>query len=59
MFRSITQNPDPRVGKIFGPGSFVGKSTTFAPGRADWNTDYVTHMDRSFIVSILKLKYVE
>ena len=33
MFRTITKNPDPRVGKIFGPAAFHGKSTTFAPGR--------------------------
>ena len=54
MFRSISQNPEPRVGKIFGPGSYHGKSTTYAPGRVDWNTDYKTHMDRGFVVSRIK-----
>ena len=51
MFRSITEEPEPRIGKIFSAGSFHGKSTTFAQGREDWNTDYKTHMDRSYSVS--------
>ena len=51
MFRSITEEPPPRIGKIFSEGSFHGKSTTYAPGREDWNTDYKTHMTKSFVVS--------
>ena len=51
MFRTITKNPDPRVGKIFSNASYYGKSTTFAQGREDWNTDYKTHMSKSYVVS--------
>ena len=51
MFRTISQNPPPRVGKIFGSMSYHGKSTTFAQGREDWNTDYKTHMSKSYVVS--------
>jgi hypothetical protein len=51
MFSTITKNPDPRVGKIFGPMSYVGKSTTFDSGRSDWQADYKSHMDRSYSVS--------
>lgn len=53
MFRSITEEPEPRIGKIFSKASYVGKSTTYAPGREDWNTDYKTHMSRSYSVSII------
>ena len=56
MFRSITVEPAPRIGKIFAAGSFHGKSTTYAPGREDWNTDYKTHMERSYAVSSNKNK---
>lgn len=54
MFRSITEEPEPRIGKIFSKASYFGKSTTYAPGRDDWNTDYKTHMSRSYNVSIFK-----
>jgi len=59
MFSTITKNPDPRVGKIFGPMSYVGKSTTFDSGRPDWQADYKSHMDRSYSVSkIYNLKTI-
>ena len=42
MFHSMSENPPHRVGKIFPPASLHGKSTTFEPGREDWNLPHVT-----------------
>ena len=43
MFRTITEEPPARVGKIFGTQSYYGKSTTFASGREDWQSAFDTH----------------
>ena len=51
MFHSISQNPPHRVGKIFCDLSYIGKSTTFAPGREDWNLKKISHAHEKFNVS--------
>ena len=51
MFHSISQNPPHRVGKIFCDLSYFGKSTTFAPGREDWNLKKISHAHEKFNVS--------
>ena len=50
MFNSISQNPPERIGKIFCDLSFQGKSTTFAPGREDWNIPKQTATSMHFKV---------
>ena len=56
MFHSISENPPHRVGKIFCDLSYFGKSTTFAPGREDWNLKKISHTHEKFNVSSLLLK---
>ena len=51
MFHSISENPPHRVGKIFCDLSYFGKSTTFAPGREDWNLKKISHAHEKFEVS--------
>ena len=51
MFHSISENPPHRVGKIFCDLSYFGKSTTFAPGREDWNLKKISHTHEKFNVS--------
>lgn len=51
MFHSMSENPPHRVGKIFSHLSYWGKSTTFAPGREDWNLPQVSDTTRKFTVS--------
>ena len=51
MFNSISENPPHRVGKIFSQQSYIGKSTTFAPGREDWNLPKETRNKMDFKVS--------
>ena len=51
MFHSISENPPHRVGKIFCDLSYFGKSTTFAPGREDWNLKKISHNHEKFEVS--------
>ena len=53
MFHSISENPPHRVGKIFCDLSYFGKSTTFAPGREDWNLKKISHAHEKFEVSFL------
>ena len=52
MFRTITEEPPARIGKIFSKASYYGKSTTYAPGRGDWQCAFDTHQDRNYTVSI-------
>ena len=47
----MSDNPPHRVGKIFGKNSVQGKSTTFAPGREDWNLPKISDTKRQFVVS--------
>lgn len=51
MFHSMSENPPHRVGKIFSHLSVWGKSTTFEPGRADWNLPKISDTQRRFVVS--------
>ena len=51
MFHSMSENPPHRVGKIFSKLSVWGKSTTFAPGREDWNLPKISDTKRRFVVS--------
>ena len=53
MFHSITTEPPARVGKIFSSASYNGKSTTYAPGRGDWQCAFDTHQMRNYTVSNL------
>jgi hypothetical protein len=49
----MSENPPHRVGKIFSRLSYWGKSTTFAPGREDWNLPKISDTHRRFVVSYL------
>ena len=52
----MSENPPHRVGKIFSHLSYWGKSTTFEPGREDWNLPKISDTKRRFVVSyFLKL----
>lgn len=51
MFHSMSENPPHRVGKIFSHLSYWGKSTTFEPGREDWNLPKISDTKRRFVVS--------
>ena len=51
MFNAISENPPHRVGKIFSEQSYIGKSTTFAPGREDWNLPKQTRNKMDYTVS--------
>ena len=55
MFHSMSENPPHRVGKIFSRLSYWGKSTTFAPGREDWNLPKISDTQRRFIVSCFQM----
>jgi len=47
----MSENPPHRVGKIFSNQSYIGKSTTYAPGREDWNLKKISHTHSNFNVS--------
>ena len=55
MFATITENPPERPGKKFNEQSTYGKSTTFAPGRDDWNLPMESEAARKYSVSLISL----
>ena len=52
MFHTISKNPPDKIGKIFSDQSYIGKSTTYATGREDWNVPFVSHTHTKFNVRI-------
>ena len=58
MFHTMSENPPHRVGKIFSNQSYIGKSTTYAPGREDWNLKKISHTHSNFNVSHLSITFL-
>ena len=51
MFASISKNPPERIGKKFPKESYIGKSTTYSTGLAEWQVPFETANVRAYPVS--------